>query len=224
MSLHYLSILFLLIFSVNLSAKEQIDTEMYWLGININKPLTDKNDLLTELRLRQREGHYNMHQAFTRFSVGHALNNRWNLRLGTDAIANYANTSSAPTYEYRLWPGIRYTYNAEKFRFISFTRYEFRKRESVDDHGERLRMFFRFQHPNLSGYRFFYLSNEFFFNINHSQWGDDHAFDRNRFAIGLALPYDEEHRLEIEYMNEYIPRTQNTRYNHILGVILVLNF
>lgn len=213
----------ILFFSLEVFSKEQINTEMYWLGININKPLTDKKDLLTEIRLRQREGHYNMHQAFTRVSIGHAVTEKWNLRLGSDVIANYSKTSSSPTYEYRLWPGLRYTYNAEKFKIISLTRYELRKREAVDHHGERLRMFFRFQHPNLTGYRFFYLRNEFFFNINHSQWGDDHAFDRNRFALGIALPY-EEHRFEIEYMNEYIPRSQNRTYNHILGVIFVVNF
>jgi len=69
------------------------------------------------------------------------------------------------------------------------------------------------------------LTDEYFANINRTDWNADDGFDQNRVFAGLGYNYDKNTRTEIGYMNQYIRKAAAPdRMSHILSVNLYLNY
>ena len=71
----------------------------------------------------------------------------------------------------------------------------------------------------------FVVSDEYFANINKTNYGADDGFDQNRAFAGIGYNFDKNIKTEIGYMNQYIRKAKAAdRMDDILSVNLYLNY
>lgn len=67
-------------------------------------------------------------------------------------------------------------------------------------------------------------SDEFFANINKTNYGADDGFDQNRAFGGIGYNFNKNIKTELGYMNQYIRKLGPDQMDHILSVNLYLNY
>lgn len=97
-------------------------------------------------------------------------------------------------------------------------RLEFRKIEDQDAASIRYRGALRYQRK-LTASKSLIVWEEPFLNITHEEWSGERIFERNRFFAGMGLEYLKT-RLEIGYLNQFIPRSDRDITEHILTLYL----
>lgn len=129
--------------------------------------------------------------------------------------------------EHRVWQQLSWNAPVEGFRLSSRTRLEERFVEDQSETGWRLRQMVKFTLP-LDAENRTYLSiwDEGFFDLGDTDWGQRSGFRQNRAFAGLGFFLDEArgHALEIGYLNQWIDRTTVDAENHVLSILLLLNF
>ena len=96
--------------------------------------------------------------------------------------------------------------------------------ETGSDVGWRFRQMFKASVPMAYDFSFV-LSDEYFANINKTNYGADEGFDQNRAFAGIGYNFDKKIKTEIGYMNQYIRKPNSAdRMSDILSVNLYLNY
>ena len=166
------------------------------------------------------------HQSIIRPGVGYDLSPDSTLWLGYGWIATDP-AGRGNIDEHRIWQQYTWATKIQSDTFYARSRLEQRFVDPGDDLGWRFRQFLRYTHPFGSdtplGLR---LWNEFFFDLNETDWGADPGFRQNRFFAGLGWTFEHAQAatLEFGYLNQYLLRANRTdSANHILAVTLLLN-
>jgi Protein of unknown function (DUF2490) len=198
----------------------------FWLNINaVGKLPAEGWHWYAELQPRWRHEGSEFDQLLIRPAVYYALNDRSSVWLG------YAHVNTHPAgrssfEENRLWQ--QYLHNFEPIydvKIQSRTRLEQRWLENSDDTGYKLRQLVRLTthsslHPKLT----WVVYDEYFINLNTTDYGARKGFDQNRAFIGVNWALSQTARVEVGYLNQFVNGRNVNAENHVLSTTLNLNF
>lgn len=224
--LNYLLSLWVMLLCLPVAQADSIEDGRLWLMFNANGKLPmERLRWYAELQPRFREEASQFDQLLIRPAAYYALTDHSSLWLG------YAFVETDPAgresfSEHRLWQQYLHTFEPiYNITLQSRTRYEQRWLENSSDTGYRLRQMFRLTmpsgiHPKLTWVAW----DEYFVHLNTTDFGARKGFDQNRAFVGGNWTFDNKHRLEIGYLNQYINSRRMDNQNHVLSATLNLNF
>ncbi len=169
-----------------------------------------------------------LNQSLLRAAAGYRIRPRTVLWAGYGHINNDPQGTDEDVTEHRYWQQLTWSKEAPLlgFSLSTRTRLEQRTVESFDDTGWRFRHLSKVTRPLAFDGRL-YLSawDEFFVNLNDTDWGADDGLDQNRLFAGVGVRLAPSARGEVGYLNQWITRSgQPDAVNHVLSVTLLLNF
>lgn len=164
-------------------------------------------------------------QGMLRTGLGYQLNQQTSVWLGYAWVPTDEPFTKKAFDEHRIWQQIMWS---DKFSFGTLTsrsRLEQRFIPTGSQIGWRFRQMFKIS-VLLSFATDFSLvaSDEYFANINKTNYGADDGFDQNRAFAGVGYNFNKNIKTEIGYMNQYIRKTGPDRMDHILSLNLFLNY
>lgn len=165
-------------------------------------------------------------QGMLRTGLGYALNPNTSLWLGYAYIPTELPFTSKHFDEHRIWQQLLWSNKYEFGTLTSRSRFEQRYVEPGSEVGWRFRQLLKLSIPFSFAPDFSaVLANEYFVNINQTNWRADDGFDQNRVFTGVGYNFDKHIKTEIGYMNQYIRKNASPdRMSHILSVNLYLNY
>ena len=195
-----------LIFSLLISflCGAQESTPGNWLILFGNKPLNQKYNWHHEVQYRNYNALGDLEQLLLRTGIGMNVTDHANVLLGYGFIRseNYTqNDDKTIVNEHRIYQQV---IAKQKIKRLGLQhRYRFEQRFIEDDFKLRCRYFLSLAHPiwkDAHSFKEFYVStyNEIFLNTKSN------VFDRNRLYGGLGYKINENIRLEIGYMNQFL--------------------
>jgi hypothetical protein len=177
-------------------------------------------------QLRWREDLAAHEMSLLRPALGYALNPRWTAHLGYAWIQTYPD--SGVRLEHRPWEQLQWRDQIGEWTAISRSRLEQRFFEGEDDVGNRFRQMFRGSLPLYGpASPYLALSDELFFDLDDTSWGQRGGLRQNRVFAGLGFFLDEQRQvaLEVGYLNQWLDRSSgDDRMNHVLSLTLFTNF
>jgi len=66
--------------------------------------------------------------------------------------------------------------------------------------------------------------DEYFINLNHTDYGARKGFDQNRAFLGGNWALNPDTKLEIGYLNQYVNTKQADLMNHVFSTTLNFSF
>ncbi|MEM1451002.1 MAG: DUF2490 domain-containing protein [Planctomycetota bacterium] len=154
----------------------------------------------------------------------------YHLGGGSTLWAGYAWIRSDPRDvaafdEHRIWQQYTWGEKSDVGSLFARTRLEQRFDDRGGEVGWRLRQFLRWT-KYLPSTRSWSLRvwNEFFFDLNQTDWGQDPGLSQNRFFAGLGWQPDPDTNLvlEVGYLNQFLRREDGEDgMNHIIGTTLL---
>lgn len=156
--------------------------------------------------------------------IGWRVNDNLNLWAGYARVVS--RSDDAPDIEEdRIWQ--QATYPVTKVfggNLSARTRLEQRFRDTGNDTGWRLRQFFRWERRINASQFSPVIWNEFFVNINDTDWGQASGFDQNRLFVGAAWRFSDKARLEGGYLNNLLNSAGGSdRVNHNISMALFIS-
>jgi hypothetical protein len=208
-------------------ADETEEDGRFWFNVNATGAMPLENwRWYAELQPRWRQEGKHLDQVLVRPAVSYALSKQASVWLGYAYVVTHP--ASKPAFEEnRLWQQFLYNFSPiHSLNIQSRTRYEQRFIENSVDTGYKLRQMFRFTLPSgLSPQLQWVLYDEYFINLNDTDYGAQKGFDQNRAFIGGNWALNPNAKLEIGYLNQYVNRHKNIdAENHVLSTTLMLTF
>jgi hypothetical protein len=163
-------------------------------------------------------------QGMLRAGLGYAVAEKVSVWLGYAFIPTDEPFAKKAFDEHRIWQQVLWS---DKFAGVTLTsrsRFEQRFMQTGSDVGWRFRQLFKASVP--VAYDFSLVaSDEYFANINKTNFGADDGFDQNRAFVGVGYNFNQNIKTEVGYMNQYIRKANAPdRQDHILSVNLYLNY
>jgi hypothetical protein len=75
-------------------------------------------------------------------------------------------------------------------------------------------------HPSLVWVAF----DEYFINLNNTDYGARKGFDQNRLFLGFNWAFDDSTKVELGYLNQRVNTRQADSVFHALSTTLIVNF
>jgi hypothetical protein len=177
-----------------------------------------------QMRFFEEDGGFG--QSLVRPGVGYKLTDKLTLWSGYAWI--HTETGTAPdTEEHRVWEQVTWSHNFDPTTLDLRSRLEQRLMETGDDTGLRFRQQVAIHRPIGFASNFTWVvSDEFFFNLNDTDWGANSGFDQNRAFLGVGWKPSSKHvwRIETGYLNQFIDRSSgDDTCNHLLTMNLFWN-
>ncbi len=225
--LSYVMVALTLLTSLVAHANDTEEDGRYWFNVNATGAMSLENwRWYAELQPRWRDEGKHFDQVLVRPAVSYALSKQASVWLGYAYVVT--DPAGRPSFEeHRLWQ--QFLYNFEPIYSLNIqsrTRYEQRFIEHSNDTGYKLRQMFRFTLPSSFSQQLqwvFY--DEYFINLNDTDYGAVRGFDQNRAFLGVNWAFNPQTRLEVGYLNQYVNRRQNVdAENHVLSTTLMLSF
>jgi len=165
-------------------------------------------------------------QGMLRTGLGYALDGNTSLWLGYAFIPTEEPFTTMPFDEHRIWQQLLWNKIFSFGTITSRSRFEQRFAQTGDDVGWRFRQLLKISSPLPFAPDFSLVAtDEYFANLNRTDWGADDGFDQNRLFTGIGYNFNKNVKTEIGYMNQYIRKNQAPdRISHILSVNLYLNY
>ncbi len=197
-----------------------------WFNLNAQGKLPAEGwNWYAEIQPRWRDEGAHLDSVLLRPALFYKLSAKSSIWLGYANVTNHPAGRSA-SEENRLWQ--QYTYNFDPFQTFTLqnrTRFEERRLEAGDDTGYRLRQMMRVSKPLASNPAVaLVVWDEFFINLNDTDWGAHAGTDQNRLFLGASWAANPTVKLEMGYINQYVNTQQLDRMNHILSTTLGLTF
>lgn len=128
--------------------------------------------------------------------------------------------------EHRIWQQLLWSSKLPFGTLTSRSRLEQRFQPTGGDAGWRYRQLLKISAPIPFAPAFSLVAtDEYFANINDTNWGAADGFDQNRGFVGIGYNVNKNINTEIGYMNQYINRTNLPNLmDNILSVNLYLNY
>lgn len=198
----------------------------FWLNVNAVGPLPAENwRWYAELQPRWRNEGSHFDQLLIRPAIFYALNEKTSVWIG------YANVASHPAgkssfEENRVWQQLLHHFDAVGSVAIqSRTRLEQRFIEHSEDTGHKLRQMLRLTLPSSLSPKLHWVAyDEYFINLNDTDYGARQGFDQNRAFLGMNWAFDTDLKFEIGYLNQYVNGTRTDLSNHVLSGTINLFF
>ena len=213
------------LFSTCVSASPDEDGRA-WMTVNAIGPLPVKHwHWYAELQPRWREELSEFDQLIIRPAVFYNLNKQ------TSIWAGYAHVVTDPAgnasfEEHRVWQQL--LHNFQPIGAVSIqsrTRLEQRFIENADETGHRVRQMLRLTMPSkLSAQLTWVAYDEYFLNLNQTDYGARRGFDQNRAFVGVNWAFNPSVRLEVGYLNQYINSQRTNNMNHVISTMFNLFF
>ncbi|MDO9139298.1 MAG: DUF2490 domain-containing protein [Methylobacter sp.] len=165
-------------------------------------------------------------QGILRAGLGYAVTDTTSLWLGYGWIPSEQPIAAVPFEENRIWQQLLWNKQYELGTFSSRSRFEQRFMGIGNDVGWRFRQLLKASVPlRIIDHTSFVISDEYFVDINKTDWKADNGFDQNRLFVGIGYAFDAHAKTEIGYMNQYINKLKGPHaLNHILSVNFYLNY
>ena len=165
-------------------------------------------------------------QGILRTGLGYAVNENTSVWLGYAWVPTDEPFAKKAFDENRIWQQLLWSHKYSLATVTSRSRFEQRFIPAGSQVGWRFRQLLKISVP-LSFAPSFSLvaSDEYFANLNKTNWGADDGFDQNRAFAGVGFNFDKHTKTEVGYMNQYIRKAVGPdRMDHILSVNLLLNY
>jgi len=165
-------------------------------------------------------------QSLVRPGLGYDLGKGFSTWLGY-AYVDTNPRSRSNIEEHRIWQQLLWAGPVGDLGLQSRTRLEERTVDGDGETGWRLRQLFRGSYALPFAPRFGLVSyEEFFFDLNDTDWGADRGFSQNRFLVGLSAKLNDKGSViaELGYLNQYIRRDgARDSVNHLVALNLMFN-
>lgn len=160
-------------------------------------------------------------QSIFRPGIGYQVNSNTNVWMGY-AWINELPANGNPVFdENRIWQQLLWSKKLDLRTVWSRSRLEQRFVETGSDTGWRLRQFLKIDRPFHEGSTLSFVAwDEFFLDLNETDWGQQGSFSQNRVFVGLGKKFDGPHspKIEIGYLNQFLRRkSADDRFNHIVS-------
>lgn len=161
-------------------------------------------------------------QSIFRPGIGYQLNPNTNVWMGY-AWINELPANGNPVFdENRIWQQLIWSKKLDQRTVWSRSRLEQRFVETGSDTGWRFRQFCKMDRPLHEESSLSIVAwDEFFLDLNETDWGQQGSFSQNRIFVGLGKKFDGPNspKIEIGYLNQFLRRkSADDRFNHILSV------
>lgn len=213
--------------SAHISAHaETIEDGRVWLNVNMIGRLPAENwRWYAELQPRWREEGETFDQVLIRPAVLYDFNKQ------TSAWLGYANVITDPAgrksfEEHRIWQQILHNFSPiGEIKIQSRTRLEQRFIENSHKTGHKIRQILRVTAPSGISPRLLLVAyDEYFLNLNDTDYGAERGFDQNRAFVGVNWALDNQMKLEVGYLNQYVNGKRTDAMNHVLSGTLFVTF
>lgn len=204
-----------------------------WLGgfVNGKLPASLNNDagswrLWMDVHARFGDDASQFSQGVLRPGIGYALGRSFSIWGGYGYIRTDAPYATTPTTEHRIWEQVIWSRAIGPTALSSRTRFEQRFVSTGTDVGWRLREFVKVARP-LGATKIWsaVVSDEFFVNMNDTNFGATAGPDRNRFFIGPGAKLSQSLAVEIGYLNQYTFRANGPDKNdHVFATNVFWSF
>lgn len=202
----HLLILMMVIFCFNTLAALENQNKT-WLGIFGKKKLQDHDfSVWQEIQYRYDFEQGGMQQLLTRLGLLKSLNNSHEVGLIMGYIQTRAsNVGAVDSKEYR--PTLQHVYNTalDEHKLTFRSRLEWRDEEDRETNSIRYRLQNSYRYQISPTYSLLFWE-EPFLNLSGEKWVGNRLVERNRLFIGMRLDQGTDHRFEIGYMNQYVPK------------------
>jgi hypothetical protein len=222
-----LTLLVLLLFASNLQAQTVTD-ERVWFSLPVQGHIGADDSpwrWSMELILRSRDGVDTLDSATVRPSLIYNVSSRVSVGGGYANVTGFPATGEALT-EHRWFGNFTWTQPGAFGTLSLRTRLESRHIETNDGPLGRLRQQVRFSHPIHQGARLALVgADEIMFHLNDTARVAK-GVEQNRVFAGISHSLTPATRLEIGYLNQYLPghRGLNSRMNHVLMTTFGVSF
>lgn len=220
-------LVFVALSSAHISANaETIEDGRVWLNVNMIGHLPAENwRWYAELQPRFRDEGENFDQVLIRPAVLYDFNKQ------TSAWLGYANVITDPAgrksfEEHRIWQQILHNFTPiNGINIQSRTRLEQRFIENSHKTGHKIRQMLRVTAPSGISPRLLLVAyDEYFLNLNDTDYGAERGFDQNRAFVGVNWALDNQMKLEVGYLNQYVNGQRTDAMNHVLSGTLFVTF
>jgi Protein of unknown function (DUF2490) len=157
--------------------------------------------------------------------IGYALDKHWTVHVGYGWIQTHP--ASGTQVEHRPWEQLQWRGPVGDWNLISRSRLEQRFIEDRGETGWRWRQMLRGTAPVFGvSSPFLAASDELFFDLNDTSWGQRDGLRQNRAFAGLGwfLNAAKTVSLEVGYLNQWLDRPDEDRMNHAISINLFTNF
>lgn len=165
-------------------------------------------------------------QGAWRFGVGRTLSPEWSAWGGYVFTRTDVPYTRTPYLEHRPYQQLTWTRRGGRNQLSCRLRVEERFLETGNDMGLRVRQQVRMSVPvrEIKPLAWVF-SEEYFLNINATDYGARRGLDQNRAFAGASWQWSEVMRTEFGYLHQYVHRNgQPNRVNHALVLHLALSF
>lgn len=163
-------------------------------------------------------------QGMVRAGLGYAVIDKVSVWLGYAFVPTDQPFAKQPFDEHRIWQQVLWNDKFAGISLMSRSRLEERFLQTGSDVGWRFRQMFKASIPLVHDFSFV-MSDEYFANINKTNYGADDGFDQNRAFAGVGYNFDKNIKTEVGYMHQYICKAKAPdRISDILSVNLYLNY
>jgi hypothetical protein len=224
--------------SVLLAVADRVDAQQtedvgIWLGgfANGTLPPSLNNDqgswrLWMDVQVRFGDDASRFSQGVLRPGIGYTLGRGWTVWGGYAYIRTDPPYSTSTTTEHRIWEQAIWGGALGATALSSRTRLEQRFVSTGSDTGWRVRQFVKVVRPvNSRTIWSAVVSDEYFLNLNSTDFGATAGPDRNRFFVGPSVSLRKGVFVEIGYLNQYTFRSNGPDKNdHLLATNLFWSF
>jgi hypothetical protein len=204
-----------------------------WGGATVTGPLPRPlNDsagrwrLWTDVQLRFGDNASRFSQGVVRPGIGYTLGSGWTVWLGYAYIRTEPPYATSTTTEQRIWEQASWGGAVGTTRLSSRTRLEQRFVSTGSQTGWRLRELVKVSQPlGAKSIWSAVVYDEFFLNLNSTNFGATQGPDRNRFFVGPGVSLSRAVVVEVGYLNQYTYRNNGPDKNdNVLAVNLFWNY
>lgn len=203
-------LLFSLLFLVSFNSFGALDNQTKsWLGLFSKKKFETRDlSFWQEIQYRYSLDGGENQQILTRFGLLKNVNEAHEIGL----IMGYIQTGNIKEYR----PTLQHTYSTlfENHKFLLRSRLEWRDQEDNADNSIRYRLMNSYRYQLTPLYSLL-VWDEPFLNLTKEEWTGDRWIERNRLFLGIRID-QKDHRFEVGYMNQFVPRNDKDVSEHIL--------
>jgi len=197
-----------------------------WFTVNAIGPLPAQDWYwYAEIQPRWREEASEFDQIIIRPAVYYAVSKQSSIWAGyAHVVTDPSGRSSFD--EHRIWQ--QFLHNFQPIGSVSIqsrTRLEQRFIENSDDTGHKVRQMLRLTMPSKLNPQLTWVAyDEYFHNLNQTDYGARRGFDQNRAFVGVNWAFKPSLRLEVGYLNQYINNKDTNNMNHVFSTMFNLFF
>jgi Protein of unknown function (DUF2490) len=165
-------------------------------------------------------------QGMVRTGLGYQLNDQSSIWLGYAWVPTDEPFTKTAFDEHRVWEQFLWSDKYSWGTLTSRSRLEQRFIPTDSQVGWRFRQMVKASIPMPFAPDFsFVASDEYFANLNKTNYGADDCFDQNRAFAGIGYNFNKSIKTEVDLMNQYIRKPIGPdRMDNILSVNLYLNY